>query len=222
MTLHGCGKRTWLFPVVLSLLLHVPIALLLSRLPMIHTDSEPVLKLSLRSTPAVPKMVETSPQTEITKQEPQPKPQSKLLPERAVIPRADQKGPAENQNSDASKKGAAKNAAGQGVTDAADSSGVSASQVPSPAPAGPIEASMLKILKQVVPDYPAFSRKRGEEGKVRVIASIKGGAVMEAEIYESSGSPRLDQSALRAARLWRFAEAEELHVIIPFIFSLTD
>lgn len=222
MTLPDGGKRTWLFPIVLSLLLHVPVAILLSRLPMIHTYSEPVLNLSLRSIPAAPKMVETSPQTEVPKQRPQPKPQSKQLSENAVIPSDGQKEHTENQNSDASKKGTAEDAAGQGVTGAAASSGVPASQVPSPVPAGPIEASMLKILKQVAPDYPTFSRKRGEEGKVRVIVSIRGGAVMETEIYESSGYPRLDQSALRAARSWRFSEAEELRVIIPFIFSLTD
>lgn len=222
MTLPGGGKRAWLLPILLSLLLHAPIALLLSRLPMIRTYSEPVLTLSLRSLPAVPKEVQTSPQAASPKQEPQlqHKPQPKRLPERLVTRRSSQETPAENRSDLAPQDEPSENAADQRITAPEQSVGVFAPPVP--LPADPVDANSLRILKKAVPDYPAFSRKRGEEGGVRVIVLIKGGAVIEAEIYKSSGFPRLDQSALRAARSWRFDEAEEFRVIIPFNFSLTD
>lgn len=225
MILPGGVKRTWLIPIVLSLLLHVPIVLLFTRLPMTQTYSEPVLKLSLRSIPAAPKMVRTAPPTAGMRQESQPK-QQPGQQERAVIPQSRQKTQAESQSGRAAKSTAESNAADQQVTEAEPSVGMSAgmtaAQAQSSAHTDPVEAGKLTILKRVVPDYPAFSRKRGEEGKVSVIALIRGGVVIEAKISKSSGYPRLDQSAVRAAKSWRFAETEELQVIIPFLFDLTD
>lgn len=236
MTPCGGWKRTWLLPIVLSLLLHIPIAILLSRLPPAREYSEPVLKLSLHSVSVTQKTAQLPPQTASPKQEPQPKPQSKPLPDKSALSPGSQKAPAESQSVSAPQRAETgglsdRQAAGAGFPSdaipssdagAASGTGTTSGASVSSVPAGPVEASSLKILKQVVPDYPAFSRKRGEEGEVRVIVSIRGGTVIEAEIYKSSGALRLDQSALRAAKLWRFAEVAELRVIIPFLFTLTD
>lgn len=58
------------------------------------------------------------------------------------------------------------------------------------------------------PGYPAESRRRGEEGVVRLSLHIgSDGRVERAEIAESSGFPALDSAALEAARRWRFRPA---------------
>lgn len=58
------------------------------------------------------------------------------------------------------------------------------------------------------PDYPAESRRRGEEGVVRLSLRVGiDGRVEGAEVATSSGFPRLDQAAVEAARRWRFRPA---------------
>ena len=58
------------------------------------------------------------------------------------------------------------------------------------------------------PDYPAESRRRGEEGVVRLTLRIApDGQVTEAEVEASSGFPALDRAAIEAARRWRFRPA---------------
>lgn len=60
------------------------------------------------------------------------------------------------------------------------------------------------------PDYPPESRRRGEEGVVRLALRIGiDGRVEGAEVSVSSGFPRLDQAALEAARRWRFRPATQ-------------
>lgn len=214
----GGGRKRWLFSVATSVLLHAPLFFLLPPLPQGDTSfREPGLTLSLHSVPTAGKPAsagprETAPQPEAR---PKPKPRPTPPPEKTALRAAEPQGAAGSRAGGAENPPAAESgAAGEDA---------SAGQSPaSGAAAGPAEASSLRILKEVLPDYPAFSRKRGEEGRVRVIVTITGGAVTETGIYESSGSRRLDQSALRAAGQWRFAETEELRVIIPFIFSLKE
>lgn len=59
-----------------------------------------------------------------------------------------------------------------------------------------------------VPDYPLMSRRLGEQGVVvlRVLISTEGRAV-EVRLIRSSGSDRLDRSAMDAIREWRFIPA---------------
>uniref|UniRef100_UPI001E2FA5EB energy transducer TonB n=1 Tax=Roseomonas rosulenta TaxID=2748667 RepID=UPI001E2FA5EB len=58
------------------------------------------------------------------------------------------------------------------------------------------------------PDYPPESRRRGEEGVVRLALRVgSDGSVEAAEVAVSSGHPRLDQAAVEAARRWRFRPA---------------
>lgn len=82
-------------------------------------------------------------------------------------------------------------------------------------------------LKNPAPQYPAISRRMGEEGKVtlRVLVTPEGTA-SAVEIRTSSGSQRLDESAMRTVRLWKFVPArrgdmaEQSWVLVPVIFKL--
>ena len=79
------------------------------------------------------------------------------------------------------------------------------------------------------PEYPALSRRRGEQGVVvlRVRCDAQG-RVTEVAVQSSSGSPRLDHAALQAVAAWRFkparaggrAVAGELE--LPIRFRLQD
>jgi len=86
-----------------------------------------------------------------------------------------------------------------------------------------VEAESLRITKRVVPEYPVFSRKRKEEGTVSVVITIVRGSVEKAEIERSSGYERLDASALRAARQWRFdtGDTAVLRARVSFSFKLS-
>ncbi|WP_305074231.1 energy transducer TonB [Propionivibrio sp.] len=82
-------------------------------------------------------------------------------------------------------------------------------------------------LNNPAPPYPPASRRLGEEGKVilRVRVSPEGNAD-EVELKTSSGSPRLDESARRTVRRWRFIPARrggtavESWVFVPVLFKL--
>ncbi len=85
---------------------------------------------------------------------------------------------------------------------------------------GIVDASVLKVTKKVIPDYPSFSRKRKEEGTVFIIVTIENNAVIKSEIEQTSGHDRLDSSAQRAAKQWRFDCKERVRARIPFAFKL--
>ncbi len=82
-------------------------------------------------------------------------------------------------------------------------------------------------LKNPAPPYPPLSRRMGEEGKVvlRVSVSPQGNAD-SVEIKTSSGSNRLDESAAKTVRTWRFVPAKrgeiaiQSWVLVPIIFKL--
>jgi protein TonB len=77
------------------------------------------------------------------------------------------------------------------------------------------------------PDYPPFSRRVGEEGRVmlRVLVTKEGDAE-RVEIESGSGSSRLDKAALEAVKKWRFIPAKRnnqpisAYVIVPIQFTL--
>ena len=85
---------------------------------------------------------------------------------------------------------------------------------------GVADVSALTVIHKVIPDYPAFSRKRREEGTVTIIASLADGAVTAAEVENGSGFERLDTAALRAVKGWRFAHDGKIRVRIPFAFKI--
>ena len=82
-------------------------------------------------------------------------------------------------------------------------------------------------LKNPAPPYPPQSRRIGEVGKVilRVFVTADGGA-QQVEIKTSSGSDRLDESAQRTVRRWKFIPARrggiavESWVLVPIVFKL--
>lgn len=65
-------------------------------------------------------------------------------------------------------------------------------------------------FRNAPPQYPPESRRRGEEGSVRLALRISAsGQVVAGEVVGSSGFEALDRAALEAARGWRFRPATE-------------
>lgn len=83
-----------------------------------------------------------------------------------------------------------------------------------------VELDSLEVVKKVLPDYSSFSRKRKEEGTVKIIATVTDGRVVNAEVESSSGFQRLDESALRAVRQWIFKNNGTVRVRVPVTFRL--
>lgn len=83
-------------------------------------------------------------------------------------------------------------------------------------------------LNNPSPSYPPLSRRMREQGVVylRVLVSSDGVAD-QVELKKSSGSVRLDESALCTVKKWRFVPARRgsqtvaAWVVVPIAFSLT-
>ena len=59
------------------------------------------------------------------------------------------------------------------------------------------------------PNYPESSRRRGEEGVVRVELFVDpAGKVTDVRVLESSGFSALDAEAVKTVRDWRFRPAQ--------------
>lgn len=114
--------------------------------------------------------------------------------------------------------------------------------VPPPPPPQPVEPIAAKpqpvapvippqfnadYLNNPAPQYPALSRRLGEEGRVmlRVFVDDRG-LPARVEIRTSSGHDRLDHSALEAVKQWKFIPARRGDqavsgwVVVPISFSL--
>lgn len=113
-------------------------------------------------------------------------------------------------------------------------------QVPAPAPAPlapsappappriELPSSNADYLNNPRPAYPPLSKRLGEQGKVVVRVFIEAnGTASKAEIAQSSGFDRLDQTALDTVRRWRYvpgkragvAEAMWFNVPINFVLE---
>ena len=69
--------------------------------------------------------------------------------------------------------------------------------------APPSELSLL-CPDRPAPDYPALSRRVGEEGTVILRVELdENGRVAQASVHRSSEHPRLDAAAITALRGWR-------------------
>lgn len=87
----------------------------------------------------------------------------------------------------------------------------------------------VSYLNNPAPDYPATSRRLGEEGRVlmKVLVSAEG-AAEDVQIEKSSGSERLDNAAVNAVKRWRFIPAKRNNqplsagVLVPINFSLDN
>lgn len=106
---------------------------------------------------------------------------------------------------------------------------VEAKATPAAAPAEPVSQARFDAdyLKNPAPAYPPLSRRMGEEGKVILRVSVDAqGSAENVEIKTSSGSQRLDESALKTVRHWKFIPAKrgettvQSWVLVPIIFKL--
>ena len=82
-------------------------------------------------------------------------------------------------------------------------------------------------LKNPAPVYPSMSRRLGEEGKTILrVHVLSDGSADQVDIKTSSGSLRLDESAQRTVRTWKFVPAKrggtpvESWVLVPITFRL--
>ena len=81
---------------------------------------------------------------------------------------------------------------------------------PAAAPAPPppkleLPSSDAEYLQNPRPPYPPMSKRLGEKGRVLVRVLIgTDGRAQQAEIRQSSGYERLDQTALETVRKWRY------------------
>jgi protein TonB len=103
-----------------------------------------------------------------------------------------------------------------------------------PAPPAPPAAPAISdarfdadYLRNPSPPYPPLSRRMGEEGKVILRVSVNPqGSADVVEVRSSSGSNRLDESALKTVRNWKFIPAKrgdtavQSWVLVPIIFKL--
>lgn len=106
--------------------------------------------------------------------------------------------------------------------------------VAAPAPPAPPAAPKIVLpssdadyLSNPKPPYPPISKRLSEQGKVivRVLISAEGQA-LKAELRQSSGFERLDQSALATVMKWRYVPgkrdgvAEAMSFNVPITFQL--
>ena len=104
---------------------------------------------------------------------------------------------------------------------------------PVAAPPTPVQATQPRFdadyLDNPKPPYPPLSRRMGEQGRVVLRVHVTPeGAAGEVLLHASSGSPRLDESALVTVRRWKFvparrgAEAVAAWVLVPIAFTLKE
>jgi protein TonB len=78
---------------------------------------------------------------------------------------------------------------------------------PKPAPAAPVALSSelaVSCPKLTPPEYPAISRRMGEEGKLILRVELdENGHIDNAKVLNSSGYERLDAAALSAVKSWQ-------------------
>jgi periplasmic protein TonB len=82
-------------------------------------------------------------------------------------------------------------------------------------------------LDNPAPNYPALSRRSGEQGKVLLRVFVEpGGTAGQVLVVASSGFERLDSAAIDAVRRWKFVPAKQgenviaAWVVVPINFSL--
>lgn len=102
-----------------------------------------------------------------------------------------------------------------------------APNTPAPAPRVEPPSSDADYLQNTKPPYPPLSKRLGEQGKVVVRALIGlDGTAQQAQIKQSSGFDRLDQSALATVQRWRYVPgkragiAEAMWFNVPITFVL--
>jgi protein TonB len=97
---------------------------------------------------------------------------------------------------------------------------------PAPAPVTPPRFN-ADYLNNAAPAYPPIARRMGEEGKVVLRVHVnERGLPDDVQLKASSGSHRLDDTALQTVKQWKFVPARrgetpiEAWVLVPISFSL--
>jgi protein TonB len=105
---------------------------------------------------------------------------------------------------------------------------VSTSQAPESAPIPIIAARYdADYLRNPAPPYPAFARRRHEEGRVLLRVTVSpDGRPGQVRLQTSSGHESLDDAALATVSTWRFIPARRgdtaitSEVVVPITFAL--
>lgn len=89
------------------------------------------------------------------------------------------------------------------------------------APKVELPSSDADYLHNPRPEYPALSKRKGEQGKV-VVHTLIGvdGVAQKTEIRQSSGIERLDQAALATVQRWRFVPGKRGGIPEPMWFNV--
>ena len=221
------GTRAWAAAISVSLLLHgavVAFAPSFARAP----KEEPVMMVKLTFSEK-PKAAPPDPaRTEQPKPQPaqpaikQPAPIKKTVVKKADKPAVPTKTeisaePSDEPQTQGGEDTSAQTSGVSGGATGGSSDGVAGGTGTSDAI---VDAGSLAVTKKVTPDYPSFSRKRKEEGTVKIIITIENGGVTKAEVEQSSGYERLDASAVRAVKQWRFDHPGKVRARVPFTFKL--
>ena len=170
-------------------------------------EVEPIQKPVPQKTPAKTEPKPTQPTKAESKNE-----QVKPAPAPKINPRNDGEGEEANkigtQGTSSPKTSTSTSAGTEGVKKSAQ-------------PKGIMSEKDVTVLHREQPVYPLISRKRKEQGTVTVLLEVSSGKVSDAKVESSSGSPRLDESAVKALRAWRFSQDLTGTVRIPVVFTLT-
>lgn len=94
-------------------------------------------------------------------------------------------------------------------------------QQAAPAPEAPAPVTPPRTdaahLNNPAPQYPALSRRLGEQGRVMLdVYILPDGSVGETKLNKSSGFPRLDNAALQAVKNWKYVPAKRGNKPIAF------
>lgn len=214
-------KKIWLFAIGVSVLFHA-----LFFIWSINFQSKNVLK------PMVVRLVEkqavTAPRALSVKKdrakETLPE-KSAVVPQKVSMSKEKPKQVAENNLSNSTEiTEQSTDKAGQISGNTERSSAVSGAtgETAGNAAAEVVDVTALVITKKVTPLYPAFSRKRKEEGTVQLLITISDNSVAECKIERSSGYARLDEAARRAVLQWKFSHSGTVKARVPIVFKISD
>ena len=230
-------KKIWTGAILISLALHAGIFFFCPQFRQ-EKKEPPVMNVTLTMLP-VPEMKAAEGKAEPEKKPaPKPKPKKEIKPKKKIVKKVKKTEkkeikPVKEVETEISQNVSdvpvsepvydeAENTAdtGTGTEGTASGTGTAGSGSGSGGGDELVEVTSLRIIKKVIPNYPAFSRKRREEGTVTIIVTIENGSVTKTEIEKSSGHGRLDASAERAVKEWKFDCPARIRARIPISFVL--